>query len=641
MTEAKQMTPMSETPDLREVLREITERMSEFMGVERSSIFLYDEKSDELWTPAAQGLGESKEIRMKADQGIAGLVMKTGESFRTEDPYTEPRFNREIDRKLGFRTRNLFCRPIHNTSGRRIGVIQLLNKIGPPLSERDEKLLDVLCAQAAIAIENAQLYLNIKSVRASELALHAELQKKHGELQVAFSQIENATMQRDLLERRVRAVRLAAAAAVITLFGVLGFLAWRAATPSRIAPADTPNPALVDFNDAASWFVVQPRPVDSSITLLGNIEPLEIVHLTSPFRGRIAKRNFEYGELVSKGQLLARIDPTELQVDLRNARIAAIKAEQQLSRLENWDDGPEVARAERAVEKARLSYQANQRNLKELEQLSELGIIATSTLESARQQFTTEEANLHSTEEDLANIRANASEDRITIARYELENTKLNVRELEDKLARAEIYAPFSGIVILPNSRPIPNRNQSNNGFFEEGTTINQGEVLLSLGNLEGVAVRTRADEVDVSMIRYGQPVEISGDAFPDVALHGEVSYLSSQAILTNNRPYFEVAVKADRLSDEERASVRLGMTARLRVLVGQDQSNLAVPVSAVLAERGQTFVLRRVERAGSPKAGTEKVHVRCGVSGRDFVEILDGLSPDDVVLANVSALSP
>ncbi len=625
-------------PDLRQVLRQITERMSAFMGVERSSIFLFDAATDELWTPAAQGIEGSDEIRIKSGQGIAGEVMKTGVAMRIDDPYNDPRFFPEVDRRSGFRTRNLFCRPISNTSGARIGVIQLLNKAGGPLTARDEELLDVLCAQAAIAIENARLYESLKRVNASERALHAELQSKHSELQVAFNEIERAAMQREILARKMKTVRASAVVAIFLLFGVLGFFAWRAASPAGAAArAPRFDPTIVD--DPSRWHTVSMRPLTSAITLLGNIEPLEIAHLTSPFRGRVAEKNFEYGELVTEGQLLARVDTTELQVELRNASIAAIRARHELSRLEQWSASPEMARAERALRKAELSYEANKRNLEELEQLSTLGIIAASTLDSARQQFATQEADLRSAQEDLANIRASASEERITIARYEVANTDLRVKELEEKLARAEIHAPFSGIVILPNSRPIPNRNRDNNGFFEVGTTINQGEVLLSLGNMEAVAVRTRADEVDVANIRHGQPVEVTGDAFPGVTLRGEVSYLSSQAILTNNRPYFEVGIKTAPLEESKRNSVRLGMTARLRILVQQAESAVVVPVSAVFSEGGETRVWKRVATDGA--IDVRQAGVRCGVTSGDSVEILAGVAPGDTVLINARSWRP
>ncbi len=222
------------------------------------------------------------------------------------------------------------------------------------------------------------------------------------------------------------------------------------------------------------------------------------------------------------------------------------------------------------------------------------------------------------------------------IARFDVENTRLRVRELEEKLGRAEIHAPFSGIVILPNSRPIPNRNRDNDGFFEAGTTINQGEVLVSLGNLEAVAVRTRADEIDVARLRHGQRVRITGDAFPGVEIPGELTYLSSQAIITGARPYFEVGVKTRPLSAEESRAVRLGMTARLDILIYDEPDRVVVPVRAVFTESGRTYVWRRRGGDGAP----ERTAVRCGVTLPLVVEILEGLEAGDLVAADAGAMT-
>jgi multidrug efflux pump subunit AcrA (membrane-fusion protein)/putative methionine-R-sulfoxide reductase with GAF domain len=610
-------SPVDRAPDLRAVLRTITARMSAFMGVERSSIFLHDPEKNELWTPVAQGLDDGEEIRIRVGQGIAGTVMQTGETLRIDDPYQDPRFNPEFDRKSGFRTRNLFCRPITSQSGRRIGVIQLLNKSGGPLASRDEDLLEVLCAQAAIAIENAQL--------------SATLQRTNSDLRIALGEIEHASMQRELIDRRMKRLRLAAVAVGFAAFGILGLLAWKTTGTAAHQPT-APAHARRSVADPTSWHTVATRDLATGITLQGNIEPLEIVHLTSPFRGRIAEKHFSYGELVTADQPLARIDTTDLEVELRIARTALFRARHELDRLENWNTSPEVARAERALLKARLAFEANERNLRELEQLSALGIIAASTLESARQQFATQEADYRSAEEDLANVRASASTERVTIARYEVENATLRVGELERKLGRAQLVAPFSGIVILPNSRPIPNRNRDNNGFFEIGTTIAEGEVLLSLGNLQAVAVRTRADEVDIAGIRHGQPVEITGDAFPGLTLHGTVDYLSSQAILTNNRPYFEVGVRTRDLTPAEQDTVRLGMSARLRVLTQRADAAVVVPIAAVFTDQGRTCVWKRPPE-GSAEATPVLHPVTCGMSTLEHVQVLDGLSPGDAVL--------
>jgi multidrug efflux pump subunit AcrA (membrane-fusion protein) len=600
------------------------ERVTEFLEVERSTLFLYDGQKGELWTPIAQGTGE---IRIPLGQGIAGHVFETGETVRITDPYHDPRFNPEVDRKTGFRTRDIFCRPINDSEDRRIGVIQLLNRRTGPMTARDETLLDAICGQAGIAIENAQLFLQLKKVHDSERSLHDELAAKHAELQKAFLKIEESAAAQELLGRRIQRVRLASMVTAVALFVALGLFAWLGGRRAPREARSGPGPAPL------SWHPVATRTVRSSVSLLGNIEPLEVRNLTAPLRGRIAEKNFQYGELVAKDQLLARIDTTDVEVELRNAEAALFRASAELKRLENWAQSPEVARAERHLLKARLSFEANRRNLAEMEQLSSLGIIAQSSLDSARQQFTSQEADFRSAEEELANVLAVASADRLTVARYDVENARLRTIELKEKISRAAIHAPFASIIILPNTRPGTGRAE---GFFEQGSTISQAEILCALGNLEGFSVKARADEVDIPRLRHGQPVTITGDAFAGLALQGRVTYLSSQAIVTGGRPSFELQVQTGQLAPAELAAVRLGMTARLDITVYEAADAVVVPVGAVRRTPAGAQVFRRAT-GNRP----EPVSVTLGVTLPDLVEIRSGLRPGDVIAASAKSVTP
>lgn len=602
-------------------------RVTEFLGVERSTLFLFDEERNELWTPVAQGTGE---IRIPRGRGIAGHVFDTGETVRLTDAYADPRFNPEIDRQTGFRTRDLFCRPLLDGAGRRLGVIQLINRHEGPMTARDEALLDAICGQAGVAIENAQLSLRLGRVVASERALHTRLEANHAELRKAFLKAEEAAAAREILGRRMQRLRLLALVATVALFLALGLFAWRTGTSVRPAPAARTAPA------EPAWHSVSTAPIRTGLVLLGNIEPLEIRNLVSPLRGRVAEKNFSYGELVAKDQLLARIDTTDAEVELRNAEAALFRAQTELSRLERWENGPEVARARRALLRARLNFEANQRNLREMEQLSELGIIAQSSLESARQQFVLQETEFRSAEEELANVLSTATAERVAIARNDVTNTELRVAELRDRIARATLHAPFAGIVILPNARPTAGRPPGSDGFFEVGGTIAQNEILLALGNLEGISVKTRADEVEIARIRHGQSVRIVGDAFPGRVLAGRVDYVSSQAIATGARPYFEIVVRTGRLTDEDLAAVRLGMTARLDITVYEAADALVVPVTAVRREGGANFVYRR-----GPDGSPQRTSVRTGATTPQSIEILEGLAAGDLVAADARLVAP
>ncbi|HNW35986.1 MAG TPA: adenylate/guanylate cyclase domain-containing protein, partial [Candidatus Ozemobacteraceae bacterium] len=113
-----------------------------------------------------------QEIRFPAHLGIAGKVFTSGETINIPDAYADPRFNKEIDKKTGYHTRNILCMPVVNRAGKAIGVTQVLNKKAGVFTSIDEKTLKTFSAQAAIAIENAKLFdevLNMKNYSESIL----------------------------------------------------------------------------------------------------------------------------------------------------------------------------------------------------------------------------------------------------------------------------------------------------------------------------------------------------------------------------------------------------------------------------------------------------------------------------------------
>ena len=135
----------------------INHKTTEVMDAERSSLFIYDPESDELWSKVAEGM-DQKSIRFPAGVGIAGDVAKTLETANIPDAYDDTRFNPEFDKQSNFKTKSVLCMPMTTRKGELIGVIQVLNKTdGGTFQEGDEKLLEALCIQAGVAIVRARL----------------------------------------------------------------------------------------------------------------------------------------------------------------------------------------------------------------------------------------------------------------------------------------------------------------------------------------------------------------------------------------------------------------------------------------------------------------------------------------------------
>jgi adenylate cyclase len=154
------------------LIARIMRATTELLNAERSSLFIYDPKTDELYTLFAEGV-QVREIRIPANKGIAGAVFTSGVMENIADPYADPRFSKETDLRTGFRTRSILCAPIRNKAGGHIGVTQVLNKRGgSAFTARDEARLRAFSAQIAVSLENAKLFdevLNIKNYNESIL----------------------------------------------------------------------------------------------------------------------------------------------------------------------------------------------------------------------------------------------------------------------------------------------------------------------------------------------------------------------------------------------------------------------------------------------------------------------------------------
>ncbi len=137
---------------------------TQLLNAERSTLFLYDTATDELWSQVAEGAGQ-KEIRIPSRAGIAGAAFAGGEVLVVPDAYADSRFNRAVDRASGFRTRNILAVPIMDKRGERLGVVQVLNKRGGAFAAIDIRRARAFCSQIAIAIQNAQLFSDVLALK--------------------------------------------------------------------------------------------------------------------------------------------------------------------------------------------------------------------------------------------------------------------------------------------------------------------------------------------------------------------------------------------------------------------------------------------------------------------------------------------
>lgn len=176
--------------DLDRVLQVIIDAVRDILEADRATVFLYDPPHAELYTRVAHGLAdegaaaagpeaggvaalgagpeaageqppptreEPRGIRFPVTHGLAGEAARTRRIINVPDAYADPRFNREVDRQTGFRTRSILSIPLLAFDGELIGVVQVLNKRGRAFDDADEQIATALAAQAAVAIKRGKL----------------------------------------------------------------------------------------------------------------------------------------------------------------------------------------------------------------------------------------------------------------------------------------------------------------------------------------------------------------------------------------------------------------------------------------------------------------------------------------------------
>ena len=146
------------------LLQKIMETITKMLDADRSTLFINDEKTNELFTEIGQGLGKTS-IRFPNSVGIAGSVFVTGKSINIPHAYADLRFNPSFDKQTGFFTQSILCMPVRNKTGKIIGVTQVLNKRGGTFNKEDEARLEAFTSQISVGIENAKLFDDVQNMK--------------------------------------------------------------------------------------------------------------------------------------------------------------------------------------------------------------------------------------------------------------------------------------------------------------------------------------------------------------------------------------------------------------------------------------------------------------------------------------------
>ncbi len=150
--------------DIDQLLILLADMGRDLISADRCTVWLLNRKTEELWSKVAHGMDR---IIIPVTAGIAGCVAMTGDSLIINDPYSDDRFDKDVDKKTGYRTRNILGLPINDGEGKIIGVFQAINKMPEPekFGEQDLEHLLLAASYTGKALDAAMLQEEIKATQ--------------------------------------------------------------------------------------------------------------------------------------------------------------------------------------------------------------------------------------------------------------------------------------------------------------------------------------------------------------------------------------------------------------------------------------------------------------------------------------------
>ena len=259
---------------------------------------------------------------------------------------------------------------------------------------------------------------------------------------------------------------------------------------------------------------VAPKP----IAVTGTIEATQ-VDVSVKITGRILERLVTEGDRVRRGQLLVRLDDSELAADVRRQDAVLRAAQATLRDLEKGARPQEIEDARAALSSTEATRSMTERDLSRNEQLFRQNLIAAQDVDRARQAHDVARAQERSARERLGLLLAGSRPDQVDAARWQVTQAESAVAQAQSRLREARVVAPIDGVVLRKN--------------LEAGETANPGVPILTLVNPKDVWLRAYVPETEVGRLRVGDAAALRVDAFPNRVFTGRLIEIGSAAEFT------------------------------------------------------------------------------------------------------------
>jgi HlyD family secretion protein len=380
--------------------------------------------------------------------------------------------------------------------------------------------------------------------------------------------------------------------AIVLLIGIVAFAATRGGT--KIDPSKL---AKVEKGDLAK-----------SVVATGKVTPILKVEIKSKASGIVKKLLVDYGDRVTKGQLLAQLDKVEIEAQVEQSR-AALEAAQANFKSTQADferakvdaEGPDVPLLKRAYDRATG--------------MAKDGVVSASALDDAEKNY---EMSLN--KQNVSKAQVTVLKAKIAQAEAQVAEDQANLKQLEEQLSYTDIVSPLDGIVL---SRDV----QIGDAVSSILVLGSSATLVMTLGDTSEVYVKGKVDESDIGKVYLGQPARIKVESFKDKTFNGKVTKISPMGVEKDNVTTFEVRVSIQNPGGELKAE----MTANAEIILEEHKNVLQIPEGAILYDKEKKASVETPDPKG--KEGKDKVAVNIGISNGAKTEVLSGLKEGDQVV--------
>lgn len=408
------------------------------------------------------------------------------------------------------------------------------------------------------------------------------------------------------------------AAAIVLLVAVGATVSWMYANAPEVSVT---RPAV---GRSASTGAV-------ALTAGGYIVAHHTIEVSSKVVGKVVWVGVEKGDLVKKDQVLVRLDDSEYQAQLNQAKASLGALDAKLKALEVGSRPQEILAAKAAVEQAQADTKNAELTLKRTRELVEQKVESQSRLDNAQAQYDMARARLSTAQENYNLVKIGPRIEDINFGRAQVEQGRAAVAYAQTLFDATLIKAPVSGTVLERNveiGELVSNMSLGGTGGVKTS--------VVTLADLDDLQVELDINQNDFPRVSPHQDCAVTADAYPDRIYKGVVAEISPEA----NRQKATIQVKVKILKPD--SFLRPEMNAHVSFLAPETGRSsapagetLSIPRSAVIEKDGKSsvFVLD-----GSHVLLKE---VELGRDLGDRVEVAAGIGPNDqVVIAGPEGLS-